>query len=203
MQCGLGGDSRQSGGMGVDIRLRPSMFEEALATIRALWRGESVTSDGRWRLHGARIAPLPPAPIEVWIGASAPAAIDRAARLGDGWLADPGMPLDACRQRLEYYREACRRHGTTPRTLAIRRDVYVGASSREARATMAPYLAKGYRGFAPEALVIGDVGEVADQFAELGAMGYTDVIVRNISAEQAGALATIERLARVRERVAS
>ena len=51
MQCGIGGDERQSSGMGVDIRLRPSMFEESLETIRALWRGESVTVDGRWRLH--------------------------------------------------------------------------------------------------------------------------------------------------------
>ncbi len=37
--------------------------------------------------------------------------------------------------------------------------------------------------------------------AELGAMGYTDVIIRNISAEQSEALATIERLAHVQERV--
>ena len=71
MQCGIGADARQSGGMGVDIRLRPSMFEESLAAIRALWRGESVSVDGRWRLHKSRISPLPPEPIDVWVGASA------------------------------------------------------------------------------------------------------------------------------------
>ena len=37
----------------------------------------------------ARIAPRPAEPVEVWIGAAAPPAIDRAARLGDGWLAAP------------------------------------------------------------------------------------------------------------------
>jgi alkanesulfonate monooxygenase SsuD/methylene tetrahydromethanopterin reductase-like flavin-dependent oxidoreductase (luciferase family) len=197
MQCGIGGDARQSSGMGVDIRLRPSMFEESLATIRALWRGESVTVDGRWRLHKSRIAPLPPEPIEVWIGASAKVAIDRAARLGDAWLADPGMDFDTARRRIDEYREACLRHGRVPSTIAIRRDTYVGASVDEARRTMARYLRSGYRGFSEDALLIGDVDQVAQRIAELGAMGYTDVIIRNISAEQPAALATIERLALV------
>ena len=58
------------------------------------------------------------------------------------------------------------------------------------------------RGFPADALVIGDTAEVAQRFAELAEMGFTDVIVRNISAEQPEALATIERLAMVQARVA-
>lgn len=201
MQCGIGGDERQSHGMGVDIRLRPSMFEESLATIRALWRGESVTVDGRWRLHKSRISPLPPEPIEVWIGASATAAIDRAARLGDGWLADPGMDFATARRRIDEYRTACERHGRKPTSIAIRRDTYVGESMEEARKTMARYLRGGYRGFSEDALLIGDVETVAGRIAELAAMGYTDVIVRNIASEQAPALATIGRLADVHDQV--
>ena len=203
MQCGIGADERQSSGMGVDIRLRPSMFEEALTTIRALWRGESVTVDGRWRLHKSRIAPLPPEPIEVWIGASAKVAIDRAARLGDAWLADPGMDFDTAQRRIDEYREACQRHGRTPSTIAIRRDTHVGASSEAARKTMARYLRSGYRGFSEDALLIGDVDQVAQRITELGAMGYSDVIIRNISSDQSEALATIERLAIVQARVQS
>jgi alkanesulfonate monooxygenase SsuD/methylene tetrahydromethanopterin reductase-like flavin-dependent oxidoreductase (luciferase family) len=202
MQCGIGADARQSRGMGVDIRLRPSMFEESLAAIRALWRGESVSVDGRWRLHKSRISPLPPEPIEVWIGASADVAIDRAARLGDAWLGDPGMDFAAARSRIDCYRDACARYGRTPRAVAIRRDVYVGESARDARQTMARYLRSGYRGFPEEALLIGDVALVTERISELAAMGYTDVIVRNISAEQPCALATIERLAAVQARVA-
>jgi alkanesulfonate monooxygenase SsuD/methylene tetrahydromethanopterin reductase-like flavin-dependent oxidoreductase (luciferase family) len=63
------------------------------------------------------------------------------------------------------------------------------------------YLRGGYRGFSEDALLIGDVQQVAQRMAELGAMGYTDVIIRNISAEQTEALATIERLAQVQELV--
>jgi alkanesulfonate monooxygenase SsuD/methylene tetrahydromethanopterin reductase-like flavin-dependent oxidoreductase (luciferase family) len=201
LQCALGGDERQSRGMGVDPRLRRSMFEESLSTIRALWRGEKVTSEGHWRLENARISPLPPQPIEVWIGASAPRAIERAARLGDAWLGDPAMDTNASARAIGLYRDACARHGRRPAAIAIRRDVYVGESSAEARRTMAPYLARGHRGFPVESLLIGDVAEVADRMAAFARQGYTDVIVRNITADQSQALATIERLARVREQL--
>jgi len=201
MQCALGGDARQSAGMGVDLKARRTMFEQSLATIRALWRGETVSLDGHWRLEEARISPVPPEPVDVWIGASAPVAIDRAARLGDGWLADPSLDDAGAARAITLYQEACDRHRRRPTAVAIRRDVYVGSSKAEAKRTMAPYVTRGYRGFAPEALVIGDVGEVAARFARLGELGYTDVIVRNITSDQKQALKTIDRLHRVIERV--
>jgi alkanesulfonate monooxygenase SsuD/methylene tetrahydromethanopterin reductase-like flavin-dependent oxidoreductase (luciferase family) len=201
LQCAIGGDPRQSQGMGVDPKHRVAMFEEALQVIRTLWRGDKVNGGRFWPLVAARIAPLPPAPIDVWIGASARPAIDRAARLGDAWLGDPGMPEAQALERLRFYRECASKHGKSPSVIAIRRDVYVGSSSAEARATMAPYLAKGHRGFPEEALLIGDTAEVAARVATLADMGYTDLLVRNITADQSQALATIERLARVQELV--
>ena len=63
---------------------------------------------------------------------------------------------------------------------------------------MAPYLERNYRGIAPEALLIGSVEQVAERISQLGRMGYTDVITRNITADQPQALATIERLGEVR-----
>ena len=88
-------------------------------------------------------------------------------------------------------------------SIAIRRDTYVGESADEARRAMARYLRSGYRGFPEDALLIGDAGRVAERMAELAAMGFTDVIVRNISADQPQALATIERLAAVQEQVSA
>ena len=43
---------------------------------------------------------------------------------------------------------------------------------------------------------------VADQLAAYAELGFTDVLIRNITADQGQALATIARLARVRERLA-
>jgi alkanesulfonate monooxygenase SsuD/methylene tetrahydromethanopterin reductase-like flavin-dependent oxidoreductase (luciferase family) len=37
----------------------------------------------------------------VWIGATAPAAIERAARLGDGWLAAPALTLEQAAERID------------------------------------------------------------------------------------------------------
>jgi len=167
-----------------------------------LWRGEEVTLSKHWPVRRARVSPLPPEPVEVWVGALAAPAIDRAARLAEGWLAAPGLTPAQAAQAAGSYREACSVHGRTPTAVAIRRDVLVGASSQEARRAMAPVLKRGYRGFAEEALLTGSVAEVADGVAALAEMGYTDVIVRNISSEQSVALVTIERLADVKAALA-
>ena len=198
MQCGLGGDSKQSQAMGVDLKYRVPMFEAALQIMRQLWAGETVSHERFWGIQEARIAPVPPLPVEVWVGAVAPAAIDRTARLADGWLAQPGLPPEKAKSAAEAYFDACAKHGRPPKVVALRRDVFVGATSQEADQVKQHYLEKGYRGFSADALLAGSPQQVADQLAEFADMGYTDVITRNFSSDQNQALATIERLAEVR-----
>ncbi|HYZ98951.1 MAG TPA: LLM class flavin-dependent oxidoreductase, partial [Acidimicrobiales bacterium] len=70
MQCAVGGGDAQFAAMGADIRRRGRSFERALDIVRRLCAGEAV--------DGLRIAPVPPEPLEVWIGGHAPAAVDRA-----------------------------------------------------------------------------------------------------------------------------
>jgi alkanesulfonate monooxygenase SsuD/methylene tetrahydromethanopterin reductase-like flavin-dependent oxidoreductase (luciferase family) len=82
--------------------------------------------------------------------------------------------------------------------VAIRRDIYVGKTAEEARSVAQPYLDAGYRGFAEESLVAGSAEQVAEQFRKLADMGYTDVIVRNLTADQSEAIGCIERLADVK-----
>ncbi len=203
LQCGLGSDRAQFEAMGARIEHRPSAFEESVTALRALWRGEPVTLGHRFANRNARISPLPPTPIDIWIGASAPAAIDRAARMGDAWLADPGMTLAVAATRIALYRDACAKHRRVPATIPIRRDVYVGDTLQSAQRDMAPLIARGYRGMDPDALVIGDIASVTDEFARLGELGYDHVLVRNMTPDQAQALATIERLGEVRQRLAT
>ena len=204
LQCAIGPADAQFPAMGVPARQRPSRFEQSLSILRRLWAGETVTTGGegsRFELHEARISPCPPAPVEVWIGASAPPAIDRAARLGDGWLAAPGIAPAAAAEQLRLYREACERHGRPLGVCAIRRDIYVGETAAEAEALTAKLIARGYRGFPPEALIVGDVERVAAAFAELAAMGYDEVVVRHLVQDPAQVLASIGRLAEVRRRL--
>ena len=198
LQCGLGGDATQFAAMGADIRCRPSAFEEALAIVRRLLAGEVVSSSSRFRIENARVALRPAEPVEVWIGATAEPAIDRAARLGDGWLASPGLTSDRARALLVCYRERCAVHGRRPTAIAIRRDVYVGESKTDVDDTAGPIIARGYRGFDPGALVAGTIDEVVEQFRALGAMGYTEIIVRHLTNDQPKVLGSVARLARVR-----
>ena len=205
LQCAIGPADNQFEAMGVPARQRPSRFEQSLSILRRLWAGETVTTGGendRFGLREARISPCPPEPVEVWIGASAPPAIDRAARLGDGWLAAPGLAPAEAVDQLGLYREACERHNCPVGVCAIRRDIYVGETAEEAETLAGKLIARGYRGFPPEALIVGDVERVATAFAELGAMGYDEVVVRHLVQDPARVVDSIGRLGEVRERLA-
>jgi alkanesulfonate monooxygenase SsuD/methylene tetrahydromethanopterin reductase-like flavin-dependent oxidoreductase (luciferase family) len=103
---------------------------------------------------------------------------------------------------LNVYRQACAEHRREPAAVAIRREVFVGETSKQARQVVAPYVERGYRGVSPQALLVGSVGQVADQLAGYRDAGFTDVIVRNISTDQAECLATIERLGSVKAALA-
>jgi alkanesulfonate monooxygenase SsuD/methylene tetrahydromethanopterin reductase-like flavin-dependent oxidoreductase (luciferase family) len=202
LQAGLGEGEEQFAAMGAALTSRPSAFEQSLDIVRRLLAGETVSASGRFTVRAARLALHPPEPVEVWIGASAPAAIDRAARLGDGWLAAPGLAPAAAREQIARYRERCAAHGRRPTAIAIRRDVYVADSRADAEAVAGPIVAAGYRGFDPTALVAGTVEETTAAFRALGDLGYTDVIVRHLTDEQPRVLASLARLAEVRKALA-
>jgi alkanesulfonate monooxygenase SsuD/methylene tetrahydromethanopterin reductase-like flavin-dependent oxidoreductase (luciferase family) len=199
LQTALGDGDDQFGAMGVKVKARVAMFEESLDVIRRLLRGEVVSSEGRFQFRDGRVSPRPAEPVDVWIGASAEPAIDRAARLGDAWLASPGQTPKQAQALIDYYRGRCKTHGVTPATIAIRRDIYVGESDAEADAVAGARVRAGYRGFSPEAPVYGSLETVTAKFRALGAMGYTDIIIRHIIDDQPKVLASYARLADVKK----
>ena len=202
MQCGLGWGEARFAAMGANIRTRPSAFEEALDIVRRLLAGETVSSARRYRVAEASLALRPAEPIEVWIGASASPAIDRTARLADGWIASPGLTRAEARAQADFYRERCAAHGRQPKAVVLRRDIYVGQSPSEAQAVLQQALSRGYRGIPAEALVAGSVDEVAEQFRTFAELGYTGILVRHLSNDQPQVLGSLERLAAVRAALA-
>jgi alkanesulfonate monooxygenase SsuD/methylene tetrahydromethanopterin reductase-like flavin-dependent oxidoreductase (luciferase family) len=202
MQCGLGWGDARFAAMGANSRTRPSAFEEALDIVRRLLAGETVSSARRFRIAEASLALRPAEPVEVWIGASAPPAIDRAARLADGWIASPGLTRDEARTQADLYRERCAAYGKAPGAIVLRRDIYVGESSSEAQTVLQLALSRGYRGIPAEALIAGSVDEVAERFRSFANIGYTEISVRHLTNDQPKVLASLERLAAVRAAVA-
>lgn len=202
MQCALGDDRGQFGAFGVSLRTRRQAFEACLDVARRLWAGETVSLEEPWRIQGAKIAPVPPEPVDVWIGGAVEPSVDRAARLGEGFIAAPHHTAEEAGAWSAYYLERCTVHGRAPKAVAVRRDIYVAESDAAAAAVVEPILAAGYRGFRREALVFGSPETVAREFRALGATGYTDVIVRHVTNEQSQVLNSIRLLNEVRAAVA-
>ena len=197
MQCGLG-DERQGAAMGIDMSKKVGMFVASIEAMRGMWRGEAVDEPRYWHLSQARISPVPTEPVDVWVGATVDKAIERTARIAEAWLANPGLTSNEAGDAISRYLEYCDQYARTPTAIAIRKDIYVGETSEEARAVVQPYIEKGYRGIPQEALMYGSVEEVADQIRVLEGQGYTDVIVRNLSSDQGQCVDAIHRLADVK-----
>src|SRR5436305_1379510 len=75
--------------------------------------------------------------------AGAAPAIERAARLGDGWIAGPGVVVAEAAAQLRVYRDRCEAHGRAPGATVIRRDIHVGADGADASRVAGPVLARG------------------------------------------------------------
>ena len=73
---------------GVRFEKRGPRMLEGLRLCRALWSGEPVDWDGRWRLKGGTLGPTPhrPGGPPVWVGGSARTSLERAGRHFDGWF---------------------------------------------------------------------------------------------------------------------
>ncbi len=82
---------------------RGAQLEEALVLCRRLWAGETVDHDGPLgHLEGVRLEPRPVQdPLEVWLGGTAPAALERCGRMGDGWLPSLLTPAEAAAGRAQ------------------------------------------------------------------------------------------------------
>jgi len=78
------------------------VIDEALPLLRRLWAGETVSHDGAaGSFRDVKLWPLPvQQPLEVWLGGTAPAALERCGRLSDGWLPSLLTPDEAAAGRV-------------------------------------------------------------------------------------------------------
>jgi probable F420-dependent oxidoreductase len=92
--------------LGEDFHERGRRQEEQVVLMRRLWTEDVLEFDGQHHtIDKAGINPRPSQPIPIWFGCSAPVALDRCGRLGDGWV-PVGSPNDRSRQMLERIRDA-------------------------------------------------------------------------------------------------
>lgn len=144
---GLGLVQREFHQFGVDIRTAVSRFEEEIELLRLAWTKERFSFHGRhFRLEDVGVTPKPiqqPRP-PVWIGAMSYGSIERAGRLGDGWLTDPLHNLDTISAWARQYREAAAKHARPP-WIWLQRDVWVTDDPRDVERVWAPHLVADWR----------------------------------------------------------
>ncbi len=90
---------------GRKISHRPSLIEEGIEIVRRAWSGQAVNFSGkRFEVGDLCVTPVPEHTPAILLGGMAPPAIDRAARVADGFLCTGGIGIDV-------YAEALERHG--------------------------------------------------------------------------------------------
>jgi probable F420-dependent oxidoreductase len=79
---------------------RAAAFDEAMRLLRLLLTEDEVTFHGEFHdVERVSVGPRPAKPLDIWLGGSAPAALDRIGRLADGWLGSFLSPEQARRAR--------------------------------------------------------------------------------------------------------
>ncbi len=88
---GVGGEfPAEYAACGVPVGERGARLSEAIPVLRKLWSGEAVANDGRfYPFPEVRLLPAPrqPGGPPIWCGGRSEAALKRAGRLADGWIA--------------------------------------------------------------------------------------------------------------------
>jgi probable F420-dependent oxidoreductase len=95
-----------------DMRTRGARVDEAIGVIRALLRGGMVEHHGKhYDFAALQLTPAPRAPVRIFVGGVSPAALRRAAHLGDGWISmlHPPAELRALIGRLRELRRGSER----------------------------------------------------------------------------------------------
>ncbi|MFA7601434.1 MAG: TIGR03619 family F420-dependent LLM class oxidoreductase [Novosphingobium sp.] len=113
---GVGYQREEFEALGVRYEERGALTDEAIDTIRAAWAGGPVVKRGRhFNAVGNEPRPVPVPPPPIWVGGGSDRAVERAARVGDGWAPFFSVPTsDASVMRasvvsMEHFGEKVRR----------------------------------------------------------------------------------------------
>jgi probable F420-dependent oxidoreductase len=119
---GVGWLKEEADSMNMAWDRRGSRADEHITLLRTIWTadGKHVEFHGQfWDIPPMDPEPLPvQRPVPILVGGHSEAALDRAARLGDGWITGP-MSADRLAELLPLLPAACGRHGRDPSTLPI------------------------------------------------------------------------------------
>jgi probable F420-dependent oxidoreductase len=164
--------------IGADPKRRGAIIDDALPLLRRLWAGETVSHDGpAGGFRDVKLTPLPvQQPLEVWLGGTIPAALERCGRLSDGWLPSLCTPEEAAAGRV-VIEEAAAKAG---RSISAE---HFGMSIGYARAPIDPATARVMAARRPRSVELTPVGLPALRalIERFIAVGFSKFVLRPIA----------------------
>ncbi len=134
---GTGGHGRPFGAFGVGPDHLVTRFTEGLEVMKACWTQPEATVKGQfWQLDRAAMEPKPvqkPYP-PVWIGGSVPAAVRRAARIGDGFFGAGSTTTARFAGQVQVLRAALAERGMDHAAFPVAKRVYIAVDEDAGRA---------------------------------------------------------------------
>lgn len=171
---------------GVSLRERGRLMDSGIDELRAYFSDEGREVDG----HQIRVRPYQAGGPPIWIGATSSAALKRAARVADGYLA----PLTARRSELEKATELHERYRAEfGRGPALERPLMRDVVLTDVDDRAFTYLQKEFEGYAQYdvpivlrdldgreggAFIVGKRDWVADQLSDFVEMGFNHLVLR-------------------------
>ena len=127
---GIGYQPPDFDAFGVPLKQRAGRTEECVEILRKAWTGETFSYPSKYHtIDNVRVTPPayqkdgPP----IWLAGWVPAGLERAGRMGDGWIADPIQSLPVIKDYARQYRAEAKKHGRKP-YVVLMRDCVIGPS---------------------------------------------------------------------------
>jgi probable F420-dependent oxidoreductase len=122
---GVGSITPEYDALSADFHHRGKIIEEQIALMRALWSDDWATYEGTYHhVAGATLGITPvQRPIPVWLGGASDAALERAGRIGDGWLATARH--DKLEEQVGKIRAAATAAGRDPASVGIEGRIFL------------------------------------------------------------------------------
>ncbi|HEX2901979.1 MAG TPA: TIGR03619 family F420-dependent LLM class oxidoreductase [Jatrophihabitans sp.] len=162
---GLGWADEEFVATGTEKAGRGARLAEFVAAMRACWGPDPVSFDGtRVHIPPARIQPKPvQQPPPILLGGAAPAALQRAGRLADGWISASRHDPATLAQTIDTIKQAAVGAGRDPSGLRFIVRAVLGLTERD---------------LGPQRRMLhGSVGEIRSDLARLSDSGVTEAFL--------------------------
>ncbi len=184
---GLGASKALYRPSGIPSTGRARRFDDGVRLLKELWTADEVTFDSEWwQLDAFRLEPKPrqqPHP-PIWFGARREPALDRAVRLGDGWIGSGSADTEEFRRSLDHVRRRLENGQRNPGDFTIAKRVYVHVD-KDAQRGMAfarSWFGANYGnpGLADRVTIVGGAKECQERVSEIAALGLDEVLLNPV-----------------------